>query len=216
MVSGGSGAQRHLLATIVAGLHDPHIAAIRIGRSPRGFGHHGKTWLYATERGRGLQLTRAVWQLDVVSGLFADECRARGLRRLAGTSRYVLLRDGRRQYAGADSVVTGPVSSAAPGRLESLIRAGAKRARLAVTSRSFDRFIGGRSAVSIVVRVPNDRPALGSVRARTGTLVEALVSPQRGLPLAEGVFVTVREPSGRWVFAAGYAPRAQTGLSTWP
>ncbi len=215
-IVGGTAAERQLLHSIVAGVQHPHIMVVRIGVPRRGWGYRGSSWLYVTTRGNDTrELVEGSWQTDVVGALYSDAAHKRGLRRAAGTSLYERLRDRPAVWDGSDAIDTWPMGSAGVPRLDSIFRHALRTTPFILRSLSFDRLLGQRVVITAELVLPRARGSRRYLDVNVERLNRPILAPDTGLPLAEGMFLTVRNRFGAAIYATEYAARLRGGVTWW-
>lgn len=205
-----------LLNQLRAGLAHSPIASITVGAPPAAFDQSpGSVWItykINNDPNAPEQALFGYWQGLVLSGLFADLSNKRGLPPLYGHSFVLIAPDGTETPDSSSVIIPSP-STVSPGS-EGLIRAAlahgaaAARGHAAVKDVTFDH-PGGSLTPRVDVTVDDPKTFLADRAVNVYSIVSQVNDPKG--PLAEGVFVVVRDPAGRLVTASGYSNRTRQG-----
>jgi hypothetical protein len=204
------------LHEIVRGLPSRRIVESKLGQPPPSTAQAPGVWIYYKLRlRRGFDYVRGEWQVDLTSGVLRDISRSHNWPNVLGQTITLILPSGRERHDSDIAIGTafrGTVASTSDNQLRLIANRSARAAGTKLITVALARVLG-RTAVELTVKTDRPREFL---RERTTNMWKIMTPITHGAqePLAEGVFVVVRDRHGAWVTVSGYAVRAAAGGST--
>jgi hypothetical protein len=208
-------AQHALLQDILRGFPETRLTG-RVGAPARDWGERRhrsflqSTWLYFTLRPRDeVDHVRQFWQASVAEGLLAGISKSRGWRPVTGATFFVVLPDGTRRFESASVIggSSGGIDHATEAEAEQALRESAASVGATLAGVRFPRPLG-RLAIEAVVVTEHPERFTDRYLLNVGRIAQPVARR------AEGVFIEVRTPDGRWVAARGGSGRTSSGVST--
>jgi hypothetical protein len=212
-LDGGNPDQQALLREILRGIPRSQIKDVALTSPPEEFEPANAAWIaFDVVASDQAETVRGFWQALLIAGLFRDESASRGLPFVAGKTITVRGPDGSVRDEG-QSLIDQPTSHAVlstpEAQVSKLIASGAASARVAVARVSFGHPLG-RVGVEAMVTTAEPTRFVRDRQLRLGELLAGFLKPNQ--PVADGVYVEVRDRAGKLVTTSAYSVRTGEGV----